>query len=81
MKLRVIERAYLGGRLVYEKPARWIGADETAAALAGENARATVAGEVDMIELEFPDLPEGDRYFRIGTNPDGMVLPFRVGGR
>ena len=77
-KLRVIERGFLGPRIVFEHPPRWCLPDAAVAAMGIKNARAMVAGEIDMVELEFPDLPESERFFRIGTNPEGMRLPVEI---
>lgn len=73
--IRMIERGYLGDRLVFETPVRWVQATDALAELAERHAQAMAAGELDMVELEFPDCPPDDRYFRIGTNAAGMVLP------
>jgi len=73
--LRVIERGYLRGERVFEKRVRWVRADKAVAELAERHAQAMAAGEWDMVELEFPDCPPDDRFFRIGTNPAGMVRP------
>jgi len=73
--IRMIERGYLGPQLVYEKPVRWVEASAALAELAERHAQAMAAGKLDMVELEFPDCPPDDRYFRIGTNPAGMVRP------
>lgn len=73
--IRMIERGYLGPQLVYEKPARWVQASAAVAEIAERHAQAMAAGELDMVELEFPDCPPDDRFFRIGTNPAGMREP------
>ena len=31
-----------------------------------------------MIEFEFPDLPEAERFFRMGTDPSMMTLPIAL---
>jgi hypothetical protein len=38
-----------------------------------------LVGEAHMIEIEFLDEPdESQRYFRFGTDPEGMVMPIGV---
>jgi hypothetical protein len=71
----MIERGFLGPRLVYETPVRWVQASAALAELAERHAQAMAAGELDMVEMEFPDCPPDDRFFRIGTNAAGMVRP------
>jgi len=78
--IRMIERGFLGDRLVYETPVRWVQASDAVAELAERHAQAMAAGELDMVELEFPDCPPDDRFFRIGTNPAGMVVPIEFTG-
>jgi len=73
--VRMIERGFLGDRLVYETPVRWVQATDAVAELAERHAQAMAAGELDMVELEFPDCPVHDRFFRIGTNSAGMREP------
>ena len=77
MRLRVIERGFLRGERVFETPVRWIDAAESAA-LAEKHTRAIGNGSLDMVELEFPDCPIEDRFFRIGKNPQGMRLPIEI---
>lgn len=36
---------------------------------------AAILGEVHMIEFEFTELPESERFFRFGTDPTRMVQP------
>jgi len=78
-RLRVIERGFLKGQLVYERPARWWSADAVVAEMGRIKARRMVRiGRIDMVELEFPDLPPQDRFFRIGVNPQLMVKPQQI---
>jgi hypothetical protein len=77
MKLRVMVRGFLRGRQVFEQP-RLVD-DEMTGRLAEEHVNAMVMGEIDSIELEFLDEPDAnERFFRIGTNPQDMVMPIRV---
>jgi hypothetical protein len=34
--------------------------------------------EVHMLEFEFPDAPEHERFLRFGTDPRGMVMPIEM---
>jgi hypothetical protein len=74
--MRVIERGYLAGRLVFQQPHEISEAE--AGNLATRHASAMIEGLIDMVELEFPDCPPEDRFFRIGMNPDGMVAPIAL---
>jgi hypothetical protein len=74
--MRVIERGYLAGRLVFQRPHEISEAD--AASLAAQHAAGMCAWEIDMVELEFPDCPPEDRFFRIGVNAAGMVAPIAL---
>jgi hypothetical protein len=48
-------------------------------ALAEKHANALSSHELHMIEIEFLDEPnENERFFRLGTDPAGMVMPIRV---
>lgn len=47
--------------------------------LAAKHAKAMVAHELHMIEIEFLDEPNPlERFFRFGTDPSGMVIPIAV---
>lgn len=44
--------------------------------LAEEHLKAIAAGELTMIEFEFLDAPDRNQaFFRIGSDPRGMVMP------
>jgi hypothetical protein len=79
--LRVAIRGFLGPVRQFEER---IEVDESnldvlVAGLAIKHSSAIAAGMLDMIELEFLDDPDPDaRFFRIGTNPAGMVMPFPI---
>jgi hypothetical protein len=78
---RVIARTFLRGEIVSEDLMRVhkTATDELIAQIAERHARACAAGTIDMVELEFLDEPDpADRFFRIGTNPDGMVMPIGI---
>jgi len=71
--MRVIERGYQGWLLAFERTHE-IGPQDLWD-FAQAHANGIIAGVIDMIELEFPDCPMEDRYFRIGVNPEGIVMP------
>jgi hypothetical protein len=81
MIMRMVARGYLGDELVFREN---ITLDEeqlenVVADMALRHSAAMAADELDMIEFEFLDEPDPDqRFFRIGTNPDGMVMPIEV---
>lgn len=74
----MIQRGFLRGQLVFETPVAWMDPGNAVARIGIDHATAMVAGELDMLELEFPDCPPEDRFFRIGTNPAWMVSPISL---
>lgn len=81
MIIRLVVRGYLGSELIFRQNLALDSAlvDSVIAAMAPKHSAAMAAHELDMIEFEFPDDPNPDeRFFRIGTNPDGMVMPIEV---
>jgi len=53
--------------------------DELLPSLAEKHAEECVAGKLGMIEIEFLDEPnENERYFRMGVDPSGMVMPMEI---
>jgi hypothetical protein len=78
MTIRLMVRGYLGKVLQFELP--WEidehNLDTVLPALAKQHAHAMSAGLLGMIEIEFLDEPNPhERFFRIGTDPSGMVMP------
>jgi len=78
--MTLIIRGYLGRKVVFEHPqtADTSELESVVERAAMAHVEAMVAGTIDMVELEFPDCPPHDRYFRIGVNPDGMVIPIGI---
>ena len=53
--------------------------DELLPSLAEKHAEECVAGKLGIIEIEFLDEPnENERYFRMGVDPSGMVMPMEI---
>jgi hypothetical protein len=71
-----LRRAVLSEKLMLVNDATM---EDLLPAVAKEHAHACADGSVDMVELEFLDETDPlERFFRIGTNPEGMVLPIEV---
>ena len=71
-------RGYLGRALQFERTENFEEADMDSfvTTLGERHAQATLDGEIDMVEIEFLDEPDVmTRFLRIGTNPEGMVIP------
>ena len=49
-----------------------------ARSLAEQHVRAMDEGRIGMIEIEFCDAPELERFLRIGIEPHGMVVPIGI---
>lgn len=47
--------------------------------LAEKHCTAMADGQLNMVEIEFMDEEDiNQRFFRLGTSPDGMVMPLRI---
>lgn len=74
-------RGFNGSQMVFEEQATI-----PASALSGvaeaygkKHCAAIESDELTMVEIEFMDESDpNERFFRIGTNPDGMVAPARI---
>jgi hypothetical protein len=74
----IMVRGYKRGVLVWENKLVMceLDLDRLIPTLVDEHIAEIQKGTVGMIEMEFLDVPESeDRFFRIGVEPDGMVLP------
>ncbi len=82
-KMRVAIRGFVGRTVLFEDR---VELDESSLAellpsLAEKHALAMSRHELHMIEIEFLDEPDvQQRFFRIGTDPSGMVMPLKVWG-
>jgi hypothetical protein len=79
-KTRVVVRGFLKGDPVFSDHQEIDPEDDSLMErVAKQHARMALAGDIDMIEIEFLDEPDpNQRFFRIGTNPAGMVIPLRI---
>jgi hypothetical protein len=81
VKIRVIIRGYADGVLKFEERHDFSESDIDALVpgIARRHGRALRDHELHMIEIEFPDDPDPEeRFFRIGTDTRGMVLPVPI---
>ena len=78
--MRLAIRGFIGKEKIWESEAQVNMAklDEVLPDLAKEHAEVMARGELTMIEIEFLDDPGPDRFFRIGTSPERMVIPIKV---
>lgn len=81
MIVRVAIRGFVGKDVLFEDRAD-IDSDDLDAllpALALKHGQLLSQHRLHMIEIEFLDEPNlNQRYFRIGTDANGMVLPMRI---
>lgn len=81
MILRVAIRGFAAGKIVFEDQVVVADADldKILPAYAEKHATAMAEHRLHMIEIEFLDEPDPlQRFFRIGTNPSVMVVPFPI---
>jgi hypothetical protein len=81
MILRVAIRGFAADRIQFED--RVVidsnDLDKLLPDLAIKHAAAMATFDLHMIEIEFLDEPDPlQRFFRIGTDPSGMVEPFKI---
>lgn len=81
MKMRVVIRGFLLGKLLFEDHATVTerNLEKLVPRLASKHALAMAQHRLHMIEIEFLDEPNPlERFFRFGTDPAGMVRPIDV---
>jgi len=78
--IRVIIRGYGDGVKVFEDRADIDDAalERVVGKMAEVHMRTLCKYEVHMLEFEFLDAPEDERFLRFGTDPRGMVMPIKV---
>ena len=74
--MKVMIRGFKHGKLVFEQPSDL--EDHMAGKLAADHVRQMDEGRIGMVEIEFLDAPENDRFLRLGIEPDGMVMPIAL---
>jgi hypothetical protein len=77
---RLVIRGFAHGKLQFEDHTV-VDADNFVtliSSLATKHAAAMAAHELHMIEIEFLDAPENERFCRFGTDPSGMTIPIRI---
>lgn len=80
-KVRLAFRGFLDGRVQFEEHIAVDLADmaQVLPKLAGKHADAVARRELGIVEIEFLDEPNpNERFFRIGADPSGMVMPIEV---
>jgi hypothetical protein len=80
--MRVIARVYIDGAQTHEETLTITDEEQIdvqALALARRQLAAVNPEVPYMIELEFPDFAEGDRFYRVGTDKRAMVHPVLLG--
>jgi hypothetical protein len=78
---RLIVRGYRKKELLFEEHHTITEADleNFLPRLGLQHAEAMAAGRLGMVEIEFLDSPDPeDRFFRIGVETDGMVMPIAL---
>lgn len=81
MGIRLVVRGFVGSEMKFKDELELEERDlETLVPeLAEKHAEAMGAGILTMIEIEFLDEPDPQqRFFRIGTDASGMVMPMRI---
>jgi hypothetical protein len=79
--VKIAIRGFIGGVMQFEELITVSESGDELEALAEKHmlALAPAAGGLHMIEFEFLDEPDPlQRFFRIGTDPAGMIAPIAV---
>jgi hypothetical protein len=80
MKHHLAFRCFAHGKLLWEELVELDDdqLEDVLPGLAEKHAAAMASHELHMVEVEFLDEPDGERFFRFGTDPTGMALPIKV---
>lgn len=78
--MKVVIRGFKHRKLIFEQPTEL---DDSATAkvterVAADHVNQMIEGRIGMVEIEFCDAPENERFLRIGIEPDGMVIPIAL---
>jgi hypothetical protein len=79
--INIAIRGFVGRKRVFEDRFKLEEStlDQLLPDLAEKHGRAIASNEINMIEIEFVDEPDPlQRFFRIGTDPSGMVWPIAI---
>jgi hypothetical protein len=78
--VRLAIRGFAGSRLVFEEHVSVSDSDVGGVLpkLAEDHAAKMAAHDLHMIEIEFLEANENERFFRFGTDPSGMVMPIAI---
>lgn len=76
----VIARGYLHNKVTFESRVDVTeeNLSDLVLSMAQEHAQECADGRLGMIEFEFPWMPPEERFFRMGVDPTGMVLPLEL---
>ena len=80
MIIRVLIRGYGDGQKIFEDSIEVPDADLEffVGSLAESHMAFLSKYDRIMLEFEFPDAPEGERFLRFGNDPSRMVMPIEV---
>ena len=80
--IRLAIRGFVSGEVQFEEQLTLFhdqAIEDVIPDLAKRHAVALIDHELHMIEIEFLDEPDqNERFFRLGTDPSGMVIPIGV---
>ena len=78
--MKIAVRAFADGKLLFEEHIEDEGlSDSDVEALVAKHMLRVLPHERHMLEIEFLDEPDSNqRFFRFGTDPNGMVLPIAI---
>ena len=81
MNIRLVIRGFVGAKILFEDRVNVTEdqLEDLLPRMAETHAAAMASCELHMLEFEFLDEPDlNERFFRIGTDPAGMVMPVEI---